>query len=192
MTREEYLKELADPENQSFLIHTIRKQILGKQNIEDVLQDANLKIIEKYSSYNETGKFKPWIHTIAYWTARSFLKKTATSKIEYCDCSYMEEGVSLSPDKELIPDGALVEPEALSVVRESELLLEELDIALNSLTPLQKEIIGLYLQGYKPREMQKLTNRNIHQIYKTRTRALDRIKKIVQLKRNEWLVRRKA
>ena len=192
MTREEYLKELVSPENQSFLIYTIRKQILGKQNIEDVLQDANLKIIEKYSSYKEAGKFKPWIHTIAYWTARSFLKKTATSKIEYCDCSYVEEGVSLSPDKELIPEGALVEPEVLSVIRESELLLEELDIALNSLTPLQKEIIGLYLQGYKPREMEKITDKSIYQIYKTRTRALNRIKKVVRAKRNEWLVRRKA
>jgi RNA polymerase sigma factor (sigma-70 family) len=192
MTKEEYLEELVRPDSQKFLFNVVNKYICGVHNIQDIVQDTNLKIIEKYSNYQENGKFKQWIYSIAYWTAKSYLKKTATSKVQYCDCSNVEEGVSLSPDKELIPEGALVEPEVLSVIRESELLLEELDIALNSLTPLQKEIIGLYLQGYKPREMQKLTNRNIHQIYKTRIRALDRIKKVVQLKRNEWLVRRKA
>ena len=40
--------------------------------------------------------------------------------------------------------------------------------------------------------MEKITDKSIYQIYKTRTRALNRIKKVVRAKRNEWLVRRKA
>jgi RNA polymerase sigma factor (sigma-70 family) len=192
MTKEEYLAKLVDPDSQKYLFNIVNQYVFGRHNVEDIVQDTNLKIIEKYSNYQEKGKFKQWIYSIAYWTAKSYLKKTAISKVEYCDCSSVEEGVSLSKDKDLIPEGSMVEPEVLSVIRESELLLEELDIALNSLSPIQKEVIGMYLQGYKPREMNKmLPNRNIHQIYKTRTRALDKIKKIVQLKRNEWLVRKK-
>tara|TARA_R100000808_G_scaffold4105_1_gene13714 strand:+ start:43940 stop:44530 length:591 start_codon:yes stop_codon:yes gene_type:complete len=175
MNKKEYLDKLCD--SQSFLKNYIRSHIAGEQNVEDILQDANIKIIEKYSSYKDEGKFTLWVKTFAFWTIRSYKKKAwSRSSVSYCGDIMSEENVALFDYSE--------EAEVFSSRRETEKMLEELEKPLKELLPDHAQVFRLMLKGYKPAEIAQQTKKSVVSIYKIRTRGLQALKEKIQQKRN--------
>ena len=176
MTREEYIEKLCEVDHQKLLYTYISKRVCGHQNIEDLRQDTNIKVIEKYSSYKETGKFRAWICTIAFWIIRAYKKKPSNRTINYCGDIMSDQNVSTFDYFE----GA----EVFSSRRETERMLKELEQPLQELFPIHGKVFGLMLKGYKPAEIAKKTRKSVVSIYKIRTRAFEMLKEKVERKRN--------
>ena len=175
MNEQKYLDELC--EAQSFLKNYIRSHIAGEHNVEDILQDTNIKIMEKYSSYKDKGKFTLWAKTFAYWIIRAYKKKAwSRSNVTYCGDIMAEENVAVFEYSE--------EAEIFSSRREKEKMLEELEVAMEDVIPPHREVINLILQGFKPREIVKKTKYNAQSIYKIRHRIFQFLKQRIQQKRN--------
>lgn len=176
MTRKEYIQKLCEEENQRVLYTYISKRVCGHQNIEDLRQDTNIKAIEKYSSYKETGKFRAWICTIAFWITRAYKKKPSNRTINYCGDIMSDQNISIIDYSE--------DAEVFSSRRETERMLKELEQPLQELFPIHGKVFRLMLKGYKPAEIAKKTKKSVVSIYKIRTRAFEMLKEKVERKRN--------
>lgn len=164
MTQEEYSEELAKEGMQEALRQFISSKVYGLQQIDDVLQDTNLKIIEKYDQYDDSGKFQAWAKTVAYWTIREFTKKRAISKIVF-DSELMD---SLS----VVVDNGEVELDYDYLK-----LKQELNKLVRLYDPERQEIINLLMQGIKSNQVQELTGSDIRLIYQTKQKISKDIKK---------------
>jgi RNA polymerase sigma factor (sigma-70 family) len=176
MDKSLYLQELSDPENQDFLYKYVGSMIYGHSNIEDLVQDINLKVIEKYPNYSDEGKFKGWLSSIAFWSVKAYKKKMFLSKVSYC--GGFSEGENFD-----IFNSYFENPEIFSSKKEVEVMMEEVGEVLRFLPQQSRDIMKLYFQGFKPRYIAEEVRRKISVVYKTRTRVLSEVKKRVEDRR---------
>ena len=172
MTREDYYKELIKSSTQNKLKQFVSSRIAGIQQAEDILQEVNFKIIEKYPDYKDEGKFISWAYAVAYWTIKAFQKKAALSKIVY--------------DSELIFSlSNSIEDETQNNNFDFVKLRRELDLIIQGYNEDRQVVAKLLMQGYKSREVHDNTGIPIKFIYKTKQRIKKDIKK--ELKANKTI-----
>ena len=168
MTKEEYAEELCKRENQNFLFSYINKYVFGKANVEDLLQSTNIKILEKYSSYKENGKFKSWIASIAFWTTKNYQKKMAYSRVFYngdISNSIYSDNIDYSIGSKNYFNNY-----------ESESLIKKINGMISKKSPNYQEVFNLSMDGYKPNEISKKMGISIQNVYKIKARIMNFLK----------------
>jgi len=164
MTKQEYAEELCKKDNQKFLFRFINKYVFGKENVEDLLQNTNIKILEKYPQYEENGKFKSWIATIAFWTVKAYQKRMANSKIFYTgdiSNSIYTNNIQYS-----------VGNKNYSNDNESNNIIKNVKAIISKKSPKYQEIFNLSMDGYKPNEISEKTGIKIENVYKIKARTI--------------------
>ena len=116
--------------NQNNVKNIIR--LITKQENEDIEQEVYIKVWQKSDSYNEQGKFKGWIGTIAKNFSKDYLK-SSSKKLQ--DNSIQDEETVINiKDKSDNPESALIKKE-----RQKRIVK-----AINSLKPKFKEVVMMY------------------------------------------------
>lgn len=177
MTKQEYIEELCKAENQKFLFRYVGKYIFGKANIEDIVQNTNVKIIEKYSSYKSNNNFKGWISAIAFWTFQAYKKKIANSKVVYhenIDHSIYANNINYSYANQ-------------SNIRkiQSDEIIKKIKSIISTKSSKFQEIFNLLLEGHNPKEISKITGMKIENVYKTKGRIMLLLRKKLGRKRSD-------
>jgi len=177
MTKQEYIKELCKEENQKFLFKYVSKYIFGKANIEDIVQNTNVKIIEKYSSYKSNNNFKGWISAIAFWTFQAYKKKTATSKVVYYE----------DVNHAMYANNINYSYASQSNIHEiqSDEIIKKIKLIVSTKSSKFQEIFNLSLEGHNPREISKITGIKIENVYKTKARIMSLLREKLGKKRSD-------
>jgi RNA polymerase sigma factor (sigma-70 family) len=151
MTEEIYERELLQPETQQILKKLINSKIEGHDQRKELLQRSNVKILEKYTSYNDQSKFVNWAVTITNFTIKAYIKKCAESKVVY--------------DSEMIRALHNVIDEQYKPNYDFEQVKSEVNGVVSKLTKERQEVFNLLMQGLKPREIEVETGLGIKNIY---------------------------
>lgn len=120
-------QELIEKNKQN--VRKIIKLITNEQN-EDLEQEVYIKIWRNSDKYEEKGKFKGWIGTIARNLSKDYLKSSYKKNQTDCD----SEVLDLLKDKKATPELKLIQNERQKMIID----------AINSLKPKLKEVIMLY------------------------------------------------
>lgn len=110
-------------------VRKIIKLITNEHN-EDLEQEVYIKVWQNKDKYEEKGKLKGWVGTIAKNLSRDYLKSSYVKNRTDCD----DEVINFIKDKKQAPEFELIQ-------NERQLRIIE---AINNLKPNFKEIIMLY------------------------------------------------
>lgn len=123
---------------------------------EDLMQDTNLKILLKESYYKESGNLNNWVYTIM----KNLYISKCRAKKQICEYSFNEESNDAHPD----------------VLMQYDLVLKTLE----SLNPILKIPLQMYVDGYKYKEICEKLKLNIN----TTKLRIFRARKIIKEKTN--------
>ncbi len=98
----------------------------GESNAEDILHDVFIQVSEALNKYEDKGKFKSWIFTIARSRSLDFLRKKKRQKAK-----------SISSDESTLIDKNITKPEEIESRKEMKQII---DAAINKLPETQREI----------------------------------------------------
>ena len=121
------LSELIKQNKQN--VRNIIKKITNEQN-EDIEQEVYIKIWQNQSKYEEKGKLKGWIGTIAKNLAKDYLKSSYVKNTTIAE----EEKLNEIKDKKQTPELTLIQNERQKLIIN----------AINALKPKFKEVVMLY------------------------------------------------
>ncbi len=110
-------------------VRNIIKKITNEQN-EDIEQEVYIKIWQNQSKYEEKGKLKGWIGTIAKNLAKDYLKSSYVKNTTIAE----EEKLNEIKDKKQTPELTLIQNERQKLIIN----------AINALKPKFKEVVMLY------------------------------------------------
>ena len=110
-------------------VRNIIKKITNEQN-EDIEQEVYIKIWQNQSKYEEKGKLKGWIGTIAKNLAKDYLKSSYVKNTTITE----EEKLNEIKDKKQTPELTLIQNERQKLIIN----------AINALKPKFKEVVMLY------------------------------------------------
>ncbi len=121
------LSELIKQNKQN--VRNIIKKITNEQN-EDIEQEVYIKIWQNQDKYEEKGKLKGWIGTIAKNLAKDYLKSSYVKNTTIAE----EEKLNEIKDKKQTPELTLIQNERQKLIIN----------AINALKPKFKEVVMLY------------------------------------------------
>ncbi len=110
-------------------VRKIIKKITNEQN-EDIEQEVYIKIWQNQDKYEEKGKLKGWIGTIAKNLAKDYLKSSYVKNTTIAE----EEKLNEIKDKKQTPELTLIQNERQKLIIN----------AINALKPKFKEVVMLY------------------------------------------------
>ena len=110
-------------------VRNIIKKITNEQN-EDIEQEVYIKIWQNQSKYEEKGKLKGWIGTIAKNLAKDYLKSSYVKNTTITE----EDKRNKIKDKKQTPELTLIQNERQKLIIN----------AINALKPKFKEVVMLY------------------------------------------------
>ena len=110
-------------------VRNIIKKITNEQN-EDIEQEVYIKVWQNQSKYEEKGKLKGWIGTIAKNLAKDYLKSSYVKNATIAE----EEKLNEIKDKKQTPELTLIQNERQKLIIN----------AINALKPKFKEVVMLY------------------------------------------------
>ena len=110
-------------------VRNIIKKITNEQN-EDIEQEVYIKVWQNQSKYEEKGKLKGWIGTIAKNLAKDYLKSSYLKNTTIAE----EEKLNEIKDKKQTPELTLIQNERQKLIIN----------AINALKPKFKEVVMLY------------------------------------------------
>ena len=147
--------------------------IKNKDDCADVCQEVFLKIYTKLNSFEFRSKLSTWIGNITYNTCINYLQKKKGILID--DYLNNEEYGNFEMNRfqikdELTPDDILINKE----------VLQDLDNAINSLSPIQKNVIMLFHQDdFSLQEISQILELPINTIKSHLYRARMKLKEIL-------------
>ena len=110
-------------------VRNIIKKITNEQN-EDIEQEVYIKVWQNQSKYEEKGKLKGWIGTIAKNLAKDYLKSSYVKNTTIAE----EEKLNEIKDKRQTPELTLIQNERQKLIIN----------AINALKPKFREVVMLY------------------------------------------------
>ncbi len=110
-------------------VRKIIKKITNEQN-EDIEQEVYIKIWQNQDKYEEKGKLKGWIGTIAKNLSKDYLKSSYVKNTTIAE----EEKLNEIKDKKQTPELTLIQNERQKLIIN----------AINALKPKLKEVVILY------------------------------------------------
>ena len=110
-------------------VRNIIKKITNEQN-EDIEQEVYIKVWQNQSKYEEKGKLKGWIGTIAKNLVKDYLKSSYVKNTTIAE----EEKLNEIKDKKQTPELTLIQNERQKLIIN----------AINALKPKFKEVVMLY------------------------------------------------
>ena len=137
--------------------------------LEDVVQEATLKILSKLESFEGRSKFRTWAVTIAVRTAVSKMRKREWQNVSL---------ESLAADGDLDPQATLDPPANLGDTNgRSELLSKLKDLIENDLTQKQWKAITAELRGMPLAQVAENMGTNPNSLYKLLHDARKKLRK---------------
>jgi RNA polymerase sigma-70 factor, ECF subfamily len=138
---------------------------------EDIFQETFLRVVKHFPKYNEDGRFKGWLFSIANNLCINYAKSKKNKNKYYSDVLKEDEEIfTLNdfPDSDPLPDKILES-------KESSILIEK---ALLALTEEQKEVFLLRMHGDLPfSEIAERLNRPMNTVLGQMRTAIIKIKK---------------
>ena len=151
----------------------------GSNFLEDIAQDALMKILQNLAAFESRSKFTTWATTIAIRTAYSELRKKRWKDVSLEQVlSHADKSESLAVKDESTSTNELANLSAI--------LHEAIE---QELTPKQREALLAELHGMPLQEIARQTNSNSNAIYKLTHDARKRLKASLEKKgytSNEW------
>ena len=124
----------------------------------DLLQEMFYQLWKSFPNFSARSKFSTWMYTVCFNTAITFFKKNQKSKKESIS--------SIQNDMEIDSKDDYEEK------------LETLYVLVESLTPINKSIILLYIEGFKNDEISEITGLSKTNISVRLVRIKEELKKI--------------
>ena len=170
MDKDHYLSLISNKDLQEKIRLYISSKVFGHHNIQDLVQKTNKTLIEKHSSYKESGKIQALALTIAFWKIKEWKKKEARSKVIFDDALFTSQSNLADPNSE----------KTLAHAEKYELLNKKIKFVLTEVSKKSQHIFKLYMTGMKPSEIQEETGYTISVIYKTNQRIKERLRFLIK------------
>jgi RNA polymerase sigma-70 factor (ECF subfamily) len=137
--------QAGDQDAQSDLVRRYQRRIAGHvrviirqpEAIEDVTQTVFIKMVRRLGRLREPSLFECWLFTLSRNTCVDFIRRRR------------RRPMALASEEELL---AIADPSAGSAGTTHE-IMDEFDAALTRLTPVDRKLMGLYVQGNSYRAM---------------------------------------
>ncbi len=137
--------QAGDLDAQSDLVRRYQRRIAGHVRsiirqpdaIEDVTQTVFIKMVRRLGRLRDVALFECWLFTLSRNTCVDFIRRRR------------RRPVALATEEELFDVADTAAPSASATGE----ILDELDLALTRLTPVDRKLIGLYVQGNSYRVM---------------------------------------
>lgn len=114
----------------------------NEMDAEDLLQDTTLKVLNNKDKFVDNVNFKGWVFTVMRNIFINNYHKVVKSQ------SVIDNSVDLS-NVNLVNDGGEFTPQGAMDIK-------DIRKAINSLSPILKESLGLYVKGYKYNEISEM------------------------------------
>ena len=154
----------------------IRKRVADENDVEDILQDAFYELVEAYRMMKPVEQVGAWLFQVARNRITDLFRKKRPEALGNDPVAYEEDGESLLLQDLLpSPDAGPEEAYARNV------LLEELDAALDELPEEQREVfIAHELEGYSFKELASATGLSINTLLSRKHYAVVHLRQRLQ------------
>jgi RNA polymerase sigma-70 factor (ECF subfamily) len=170
--REEALAELRELLLRGLRIALADGASLGAADLEDVVQDALLRVLANLDSFRGESRFTTWAHKIAIHQAFSELRRRRWRDVSLDQVTTMPDSLSwhhLLPDPSAGPEDTTIQTSALDSMR---------DVITQELTERQRQaLVAVYMHGMPPAEVARRMGSNRNALYKLLHDARQRLKK---------------
>tara|TARA_B110000196_G_C20786762_1_gene493639 strand:- start:17 stop:577 length:561 start_codon:yes stop_codon:yes gene_type:complete len=177
VTEEEYLQEITSHQKR---IYGFLKSLHPYPNeVDDIVQEANITLMRKYSEFDSSKSFIPWAMTIARWTWMAYKQERRRNL----------EKITHFPETRLSPmqgEGwdSLIDPITSSAAKEETeqafFRREVLNKASKKLLPAERKVLKMSLEGKTLTEMSEEMGTSYRAISARKSRLLTKLKKIVR------------
>jgi len=154
----------------------IRKRVADENDVEDILQDAFYELVEAYRMMKPVEQVGAWLFQVARNRITDLFRKKRPEALGNDPVAYEEDGESLLLQDLLpSPDAGPEEAYARNV------LLEELDAALDELPEEQREVfIAHEIEGYSFKELAAETGLGINTLLSRKHYAVVHLRQRLQ------------
>lgn len=154
----------------------IRKRVADENDVEDILQDAFYELVEAYRMMKPVEQVGAWLFQVARNRITDLFRKKRPEALRNDPVAYEEDGESLLLQDLLpSPDAGPEEAYARNV------LLEELDAALDELPEEQREVfIAHEIEGYSFKELAAETGLGINTLLSRKHYAVVHLRQRLQ------------
>ena len=151
--------------------------IKNSEDAEEITQDAFFKAWKNLKKFDKEKKFKTWLFSIAKNTALDFLKKKKPLLFSTIEEDGKENSIiGKIPEPSPLPDEILNRAD----------LAEELNLAMDKLSPKYREVIFLYYkEQFNFREISELLNEPLDTIKSRHRRAIIDLREILDAPKEE-------
>ena len=149
----------------------VYRYVGGGQDVEDVTQDAFVKVWRNLKKFDQNKSFKTWIFSIAKNTAIDFLKKKKTIPFSEFENEYGENMIT-----ETLADPSPLPHELLEKAGMAQIL----NSAMEKLSPKYRMVLFLrYNDHFNFREIAESLGEPLHTITSRHRRALIKLKELI-------------
>ena len=154
----------------------IRKRVADENDVEDILQDAFYELVQAYRMMKPVEQVGAWLFQVARNRITDLFRKKRPEALRNDPVAYEEDGESLLLQDLLpSPDAGPEEAYARNV------LLEELDAALDELPEEQREVfIAHEIEGYSFKELAAATGLGINTLLSRKHYAVVHLRRRLQ------------
>ena len=147
----------SDSKTRKLMIANLFKKKISKQDAEDIIQDTYIKCIRSIErgSYKEVGTMDGWILTAANNTAIDYFRRKERNPVKETFGLLIPNSVTKFIDKDFTD---------LSAYEQFESNFQKIESAILKLSPIQRQVTEMVLQGIKIREIANQLNSSVSTI----------------------------
>ena len=163
-------------EIQPSLFSYIKSRIYNSHDAQDILQNVNLILVNKKSEYDKNKSFSGWAFKIAKFQIMGFLSHSKRSRLV---SSAMDDEASSFLDLSTHLVNCDCPRSIIQKQEEQKSLNQRIFNTKKSLSKNQLDVINLYSEGKKQKQIAKELKMKLGTVSATKSRAIERMKKII-------------
>ncbi len=157
-------------EVQPELFNFVKSRIYSLHDAQDIVQNVNVILVNKKDEYDENKNFKSWAFRIADFQIKGYLSKSKRCKTTLSPMEEKDRNKNSELTNNDCPASIIEKKERAEKLRKRMLIRKKM------LTKNQLEIINLYSEGLKYKEIAKVLNMPMSRVSVTKSRAIKRMK----------------
>ena len=160
----------------------IRRRVADENDVEDILQDTFYELVEAYRMMKPVQQVGAWLFQVARNRITDLFRKKKPEALTNDPVAVAEDGESLRLE-DLLPSADAGPEEAYT----RNVLLEELDAALDELPEEQREVfIAHEIEGYSFKELAAITGLGVNTLLSRKHYAVVHLRQRLQAIYNEF------
>ena len=160
----------------------IRRRVADENDVEDILQDTFYELVEAYRMMKPVQQVGAWLFQVARNRITDLFRKKKPEALTNDPVAVAEDGESLRLE-DLLPSADAGPEEAYT----RNVLLEELDAALDELPEEQREVfIAHEIEGYSFKELAAATGLSVNTLLSRKHYAVVHLRRRLQAIYNEF------